>query len=276
MSRDTSTGPVRRLGGVQMFFVLTGGQLRARLRSPLDLAFGTMEGLLYQLATVAVVLLVMPRMHSMAGWEYPELLLLAAFRLAVHAIYMPVFDNVMELPRLMRTQEFDRFLTRPRSAFLQLLTSRFQANFLGDLAVAVAVMALALSQLSVEWTATATVLCVVLLACGVATEASIQVIASTVALRTGGEQAPILTEEVTARFGTYPLDLFDGFARLVLSWIVPIGFVAYFPVRTLLQALTGGPWPLGLGLVLAFTVTLTCVAHWLWRRGLRRYQGAAA
>ncbi|MFF1797239.1 ABC-2 family transporter protein [Kitasatospora sp. NPDC058263] len=177
---------------------LSRWQLTARLHGPLDLVFGAFEGVLYQLATVAVVLLTMPRAQSLAGWGHPQLLLLAAFRLCVHTAYMPFFDNVMELPRLMRSQEFDRFLTRPRSPFLQLMTSRFQVNFLGDLVVAATVLWLALSALEVRWSGSGVLLGVVLLGCGVAAEASMQTVASSLALRTVGEQAPILIEEITA------------------------------------------------------------------------------
>lgn len=72
-------------------------------------------------------------------------------------------------------------------------------------------------------------------------------------------------------FGRYPDSIYRGLLRTILTTILPLVALTSFPVRVLFES--GSTWLLGwLGLV----VLGFAVAGWvLWRRGLRRYQGAS-
>lgn len=70
----------------------------------------------------------------------------------------------------------------------------------------------------------------------------------------------------------YPLGLYPGWLRLVLTWIVPVGVITTLPA----QALTGTLSPGGLAGSLALAVALVCAASLLFRLALRRYASASS
>jgi ABC-2 type transport system permease protein len=70
----------------------------------------------------------------------------------------------------------------------------------------------------------------------------------------------------------YPLGLYPGWLRLVLTWIIPVGLITTVPV----QALTGDLEPAMLGGSLALAAGLLIAASWLFRVGLRRYASASS
>jgi ABC-2 type transport system permease protein len=72
--------------------------------------------------------------------------------------------------------------------------------------------------------------------------------------------------------GQYPLDIYAGWFRRFLIFVVPIGCVTYFPVATILgrAAITGVPDWLGAVTPLAGFAFLT-IAFTAWRGGVRHY-----
>ena len=70
----------------------------------------------------------------------------------------------------------------------------------------------------------------------------------------------------------YPLGLYPGWLRLVLTWVVPVGIITTVPA----QALTGG---LSMGMLagsVGLAAALVVAASALFRVGLRRYASASS
>ena len=70
----------------------------------------------------------------------------------------------------------------------------------------------------------------------------------------------------------YPLGMYPGWLRLVLTWIVPVGVITTIPV----EALTGSLSPQRLVASLGLALLLTLGASILFRLGLRRYASASS
>jgi ABC-2 type transport system permease protein len=70
----------------------------------------------------------------------------------------------------------------------------------------------------------------------------------------------------------YPVGLYPGWLRLILTWVVPVGVMTTVPA----QALSGD---LSMGVLLgslALAATAFAGATWLFRTGLRRYASASS
>jgi ABC-2 type transport system permease protein len=70
----------------------------------------------------------------------------------------------------------------------------------------------------------------------------------------------------------YPVGLYPGWLRLVLTWIVPIGVMTTVPA----QALAGGPSPVTLAGSAVLALALLIGSSALFRFGLRRYASASS
>jgi ABC-2 type transport system permease protein len=73
------------------------------------------------------------------------------------------------------------------------------------------------------------------------------------------------------KIGRYPLDIFEGFWKLVFVYFLPLVLIAQIPSQALLGALSPG------FLVFAFGITglLVIVAVGFWRMGLKNYLSAS-
>jgi len=74
------------------------------------------------------------------------------------------------------------------------------------------------------------------------------------------------------QMGRYPVGLYPGWLRLVLTWVVPVGFMTTVPAQAL--AWEVAPGMLWGGVVLA--IGLLVAASALFRVGLRRYASASS
>jgi ABC-2 type transport system permease protein len=70
----------------------------------------------------------------------------------------------------------------------------------------------------------------------------------------------------------YPVGLYPGWLRLVLTWVIPVGIMTTVPAQALTGALSPG---LLIGSV-ALAVGFLVAASVLFRTGLRRYASASS
>ena len=74
------------------------------------------------------------------------------------------------------------------------------------------------------------------------------------------------------QLGRYPLGMYPGWLKLILTWVVPVGVITTIPAQALLGSLTlpGLLTSLGLALVLVTAASI------LFRVGLKRYASASS
>jgi ABC-2 type transport system permease protein len=74
------------------------------------------------------------------------------------------------------------------------------------------------------------------------------------------------------RAGQYPVGIYPGWLRYGLTFLVPLAFAITVPS----EAVTGRLAWQAVIIAVGSAVTLIALSRWLWRRGLRRYDGASA
>jgi ABC-2 type transport system permease protein len=70
----------------------------------------------------------------------------------------------------------------------------------------------------------------------------------------------------------YPMGMYPGWLRLVLTWIIPVGMITTIPA----EALTGSMEPVMLAASLLLSAVLFAAGTVLFRIGLRRYSSASS
>lgn len=256
-------------------FILLGGAVRGALQYRADIVFTMIAGALYNGAGFATVWVVLDRFEVIAGWNIGDMALLYGMRLVAHGLWLVPFNQLDWFSEHVREGSFDRYLVRPASPLLQLLTTRIQFSPFGDLISGLVVLGVAMSHVTVDWGPLTVAYLVFALIGGALIEGGIQLALSSIAFRTlKADQVKLTVDSVFNLFGNYPARIFGTAGQLVLS-VIPVVFVAYLPASVLLGRVetTGVPavvaWlsPLA-GLVVA------AFSHEVWRRMLRGYQSS--
>jgi ABC-2 type transport system permease protein len=251
-----------------------GISVRARMEYRVDFAVWLLFGLMFQVAGLAFVWVVVAHFGGIGGWTLDEVSFIVGIRLIAHAFFEASFGNLTQVGWMIREGWMDRILVRPVSPLLQVLLFEFRANGIGDLAVGVIAFAKGASGVDVTWTPLAIVYVVLVLAGSTLLEAGLMLGIAALSFRI--VRADSLTwwaDDLGNSFANYPISVFPFAAQFLLTWIVPIAFLGFFPAAALLGRAEDVPFsPL-----LAYGAPLAGVAVFLialagWRSGIRHHR----
>ena len=107
---------------------------------------------------------------------------------------------------------------------------------------------------------------------------TLMLISATVALWTtkSGKLTDLLIS-ATKEAAAFPFSIYPLAVRVLLTFILPVGFVTYYPAQQLLQKgeFLGMPEPFQFGAPVVALVML-CVSYFFWCSGLRRYHSTGS
>jgi len=212
------------------------------------------------------------RIDKFQGWDFADLVLLLGLSQIYYYTAFVIFDvNLDRLPRKIVSGDFDRMLTKPVN--IKFLVSCEQVAVAQIIPLFTTVVPLIVYGLSLRPDLRATgilaSLPVVILAFGIFYFISL----STAALSFFVADVQSLRDFVlrsSLNLVRIPLDVFPKLVQLALTFIIPLAFVGFYPVRVL----QGRASLAGVLLVeSALMVVFYLVSDRLWRMGLRRYSG---
>lgn len=233
-------------------------------------------GLVYQGTGVVFLWIVLSRFHSLAGWTLGDIAFLYGLRLVIHAIQGVFFGNLIQVDWKVRQGEFDRYLIRPLSPLLQIMAQPTQSvNLLGDLLGGVALFIAANALVRIDWSLTSATYLVLAIIGGVFVEGATKLAVASLAFRmlNVGNLFYLVDSIGFNNFGNYPLTIYGGVVRFLLTFGLPIAFVAYFPATVIL----GRTDELSVPRLFAYLAPLAGVvwfslAYRLWQHEIRLYQ----
>jgi ABC-2 type transport system permease protein len=255
---------------------LFASALRGRMQYRANFLTMVVFGLVYQLTGFVFIWVLLSRFQAVGGWTLGEVAFLYGLRLVVHGLHMVLFGGIGQARWLIRQGHFDRYLVRPVGPLLQSMSINLPANGFGDLLGGIVLFAIAATMVDVDWSPQAFAYLVMAIVGGALLEGALQVLVAALTFRfleTGNFSFFLFS--FFDGFGNYPLSIFNAPLQLLLTWGVPVAFVAYFPASVLLARtgeLSVQPW-------VAYAAPLAGVAwfalaYWMWRRGLRGYKSA--
>lgn len=213
------------------------------------------------------------RFHAVQGFSYEEILLCFSVVLMAFSLTECFVRGFDVFPSLIQSGGLDRFLLRPRGVVFQVLTSRMDFSRVGRLVQAVWMLAYAVDNSAMAWTADKAATLALMLAGGVAVFAALFVLYAGLSFLTieGLEFVNIFTDG-SREFGKYPLSIYGEGVLKFYTYVIPVALFQYYP----LLYLTGRSDAAGLMFLplLGFVFLLPCYGFFRW--GLRRYQSTGS
>jgi ABC-2 type transport system permease protein len=270
-------GPSRR---APRKVLLTAGSLallnlRASLQYRADFVVLVLVGAAWQLAALAFVGIVVTQFHGIRGWGVDEVLFIAGLRLLAHAFYVMVFYNLTLAGSLIRQGDLDRLFIRPLNLLLQVMLVRFPLNGAGDLAIGASIFTVAALRLHLHLSPIGIGFVLLVLVGAMLLEAGLQLVVTSLSIWL------VVTEELGAwldqsmnSFANYPLPVFPGPVRAILTFVLPLGFLAFFPATAILGKAGQAPFsPVLAFLAPVVGLAVFLLAYQLWRVAVRHYAG---
>lgn len=272
-------GPGFPRGGAldwRRFIGLYGRSVRAALRAKMQYKADFLMGcFLYALLSAMDFLMVaaiLTRFPRLGGWDVYEIGVLYGMSSIAMGLYRTFAAELHEFERYLVQGEFDGLLLRPWPTLLTLLGRSVEPERLGAVLQGALILGIAAHRLMEAGTLSVFGLAYIAGASlmGTLIPFSLSLITAAVGfwvVRISDLQTFTMYAPVTASH--YPLTVYPRWLRVLLTGVLPVGFINFVPVQYLLGK-GAGPWVLWLSplVVLGFGL----VAYGCWRLGERHYQ----
>lgn len=255
-----------------LFAAVFSISLRRELAFRANLLFQALTTGAGSAAALAALGIVYARTDTLGGWSLGEaIVLLGTYQIVSGVLATFIEPNVQWFAGQVTSGKLDDVLLKPvPSVFLASLGTCAPLG-LSQVALGVAVLAVGLRALGTSPTPWGVLGWLLLLAVGIAVTW-----ASRVALASLAFWAPYVTPDVLYgalwQFGRYPVSIYPQPIRFVLTYVLPVAFIATIPAR----ALSRGADPAALATGLAAGLGAVAIAQLVWNAGLRRYTSATS
>jgi ABC-2 type transport system permease protein len=208
------------------------------------------------------------QINNLAGWNFTSALTLLGVYLLIESLRSlfigPGFDALMGMEGEIGQGRFDFTLLRPVNTQFFVSFRKWKLFSLFDLALALGVIIYSLAASSQTFDLSRVAMFIFTTLCGLVVLYSVLLIFSSLAFWSPGF---FFNWAFDAMFqmARYPVELYPGWLRLILTWVIPVGVMTTIPVKSLTGGLTAGT--LFGSLVLAGL---------LFHLGIRRYGSASS
>lgn len=259
---------------VYLYARLFSQQLKAILEYQADFLILVVAAMLTQVLGLVFIWLVYQRIPIVQGWSYWEVIFVFAMVNFSTGISQFFFEGTWRISGLINTGGFDLILLRPVSPTLQILSGAVGMNRLGNALLGGIMMFQALSHVDIDWSILRVTIFILLFLCALVIRIAINLISNSLSFWTGapGNAFPMMVSSLS-EFVKFPLTIYSTFVQLFFSIVIPYAFINFYPASFLFNKPMGAMMGL---LTPVVTVLFAAASVWMFRAGLRRYEGTGS
>ncbi len=258
---------MRRQGGI--FLAYFAQFLKMRLAYRADFIVDLFANVFAIGVQLSVLTVLFAKVQALAGWSYEQVLFIYGFSMLPLGLFNLVSINIYGFAeRYIADGNLDRVLLRPVNPLAQVLFESFNVSGLNEIVLGVGIMVYSSTRLSLAWTPLDVV--ALLLLVPSATLVYVGVFLGLTCVSFWQEDRLGLAPPVynVIRFSRYPLTIYSRWVQILLIFVLPFAWVAFYPAAWFV----GAPEFRRLAFVTpAVGLAVFGLAYTIWCRGLRRY-----
>lgn len=270
----TMTPIARARRGLFLYRRSLGAHLRATMEYEADFWILIAASVLMQVVGLVFLSAIFARIPSINGWEYWDILLIYSMVFFAEGVGSLFFEGTWRIAWLVNQGELDRYLVRPVSPVLQVLSGDVGVNGLANMVLGAVLIGTSVTKVDVDWTVGRALLAVVLLISAIAVKVGINLATNATAFWINSPYSTFsFAMHQLGDLARYPISIYSVAIRTVITAVIPFAFVSFFPAAAVLGR--GTSWRVGLAtpLVAAYCLAMGTL---VFRRGLLRYESAGA
>ncbi len=258
---------------VRLFAVQVRTSLALGMQYRVDFVIQGAVSVFWLLVTLVPLMVVFGDRKTIAGWTYPEALVVAGWFIALKGLLEgAITPSLMAVVEHIRKGTLDFVLLKPADAQFLVSTTRFQPWASIDVIGGVAVVGWAFKLIG-RWPGITDVLLgVALLGAAVAVLYSIWILVISLAFYVVRVDNLVYLFQSVFDAARWPISVFRGPVRFVFTFILPLAIMTSFPAMALLGTLEARAAVSSL----AGAAVFAWVARQVWKASIRQYTSASS
>jgi ABC-2 type transport system permease protein len=252
---------------LRLYLRLVGISMQARLQYRADFFMGAFSVIAMNVMSLSLIGILVYRFEALNGWNIWELFFLYCLWL--------FFWHFWDLEEDLIRGTFDQFLLRPASVFIQYIGREVQYIGFADMFVAVVGLVLAYVQLDLHWSLSLWFFLPIIVISGTVIEMTLNLMVACISFWTGRSSIALdMIMEFNVLVQHYPVDIFGTWFRVVVTGLIPVAFMNYYPALLLLGKIDKGaaPWLGYISPIVA--ILLAGLTTIVWHFAMHRYSSS--
>jgi ABC-2 type transport system permease protein len=210
---------------------------------------------------------------NMGGWSLEDVVFLHGLAMVMFALGDTLSNGIQTVPDLIREGTFDRTLIRPMSSYIQSMVNEVSLRHVGLLAQGILLLIIGMATVETGWTPGKLLYLPVVVVSGIAFFVALFTVEAIISFWTVNSiEAVNAFTYGGSDLGQYPLHIFQRGMRLLFLFVIPVGFLTYYPALFFLDKSD----PLGMPAGAPFVAPVAAFAFCLvisqgWSLALRHY-----
>lgn len=264
------------MNAVALYFRLVRVAMQARLQYRADFLTGIIGVIVLNAVNLGLIGILVSRFRHLNGWTLWEMVFLYCLWLSGHSLFSLFFWHIRTLEDFLVQGTFDQFLMRPASPFVMFLGREVQYLGVADAIFAITGLSLAYRNLDLQWDGTQWFFFGLAILAGTIIETTIALMIACISFWTGrSRRANNFVMQFNMMVQHYPVDMFGYAFRIIVTGLIPVAFMNYYPALMLLGKLDPQSRWAWLGymspLVALFMIIL---ASAIWRLAIQHYSSS--
>ena len=258
---------------VRLYFIIEAQYIKARLQYRADFIISSIGMFFSSLATLGVFWVILKSVPDLAGWSLMEMVFIYAFYMLAISPMQILFDHAWQIRFHVMQGTFLKYYFRPLNMMFYYMSEIFDLKGITQVVLGAALLVYSSAQLHIDWTWGRLALLLITLSSAALVQISIIVTASCAAFWVM-DSYPVLGLAWKLReFAPYPMSIFDGAFRIAFTYVIPIGFVAFYPSQLFLRPEEVSPL---IYLSPVVGIGMFAVTYWVWTKGVNGYTGTGS
>ena len=266
------------MNAFQLYFRLIQISLLSRMQYRADFIAGILGLLFWNVINLGLIGVLVTQFTSLKDWTLWEVVFLYSLWILGYSVYGLFFSHTEALENYLIEGSFDQFLLRPASPLIQLLGREFQFNEIANVLIGLTGISLSYSQLDLHWDGWMWGFFIAAVVSGGIIVLAINLLIACTGFWTGRSRGTaIIVNQFYGLVHQYPVDIFGNAFRVIVTGLIPVAFMNYYPALVLLDKVNyaSSGWILGYMSPLV-ALLLVGIVSVVWRLGLARYSSSGS
>ncbi len=258
---------------VHIYKMILLQDLKSKMSYRADFIISTIGMLFTNISGFVAFWILFQNFPDIKGWNYYEMLFLYGFSMLAMTPVQCFFDNNWNLNRALFTGDFIKYCFRPLNLFFYFISEVFDVKGLGQFVFGIGTVIYAWNKLALPLTfANIAGLIIGVLSASLFMIALMNFAAATGFWLLGATSVMILMFKFKD-YARYPITIFNRTFQFVFTFLIPIGFMAYYPSLYCIR-----PEHLSVLTYLTpfFGVLFFYLSYRFWMRGAKQYTGTGS
>lgn len=256
------------LNNISLYLSFLKISLKEILIYRIDCIVGIFSQLVVQAISLIFIFIVFQNTENIAGWNFEQILLLYGVTRISIGIQGYCFDALYDIgPKYIRNGEFDKILLRPVHPLISIIGASREFISIVDFFIGLGITIYMLYRLSIPITILLIMKIVFFSIVGALIIGAILTVFSILSFWTYRSNEVIWSFYRMYTFTEYPINIYNGFIKILITVILPFAFVAYYPTMDYL----------GLNHYMIYLAPIIAIVLWiiaikLWNFALNKYR----